>query len=63
MTPPAAPTRDQNHRFPGEIISPGGWLFSRFPRSSRDVPELLCERGSDVTYAAIRQWGRQCGQA
>src|SRR6516164_1090463 len=62
MTPPAAPERYKNHRFPGEIISHGVWLYSRFPLSYRDVQELLCERGIDVTHEAIRQWCLKCGQ-
>src|SRR5215470_13734515 len=56
MTPPADPERYKNHRFPGEIISHGVWLYDRFPLSYRDVQELLCERGIDVTHEAIRQW-------
>jgi len=62
MTPPADTERDKNHRFPGEILSHGGWLSSRFPLSYRDVEELLFERGLPVAHAAIRQWGPQCGQ-
>jgi hypothetical protein len=41
MTPPADPKHYKNHRFPGEIISHGVWLYYRFPLSSRDVQELL----------------------
>jgi transposase-like protein len=59
--PPAAPERDKHHRFPGAIISHGGWLDSRFPWSERDVPELLCERGIAGTPAASRQWSLTCG--
>ena len=62
MTPPADPERYKNHRFPGEIISHGVWLSSRFPLSSRDVQALLCERGTDVTHEAIRQWCLKFGQ-
>lgn len=47
MTPPADPARYTNHRFPGEIISHGVWLYYRFPLSYRDVQELLFERGID----------------
>ena len=54
MTPPADPARYKNHRFPGEIISHGVWLYYRFPLSYRDVQELLFERGIDVTHEAIR---------
>src|SRR5437867_11194722 len=62
MTPPADPERYKNHRFPGEIISHGVWLYYRFPLSYRDVQELLCERGIDVTHEAIRQWYLKFGQ-
>src|SRR5262245_9995298 len=63
MTPPAAPERYPNHRFPGEIISHGVWLYYRFPLRSRDVQELLFERGIIVTHEAIRQWCLKFGQA
>ena len=62
MTPPAAPARYKNHRCPGELISHGVWLSYRFPLSYRDVHELRCERGIDVTHDAIRQWCLTCGQ-
>ena len=61
MTPPADTERYQHHRFPGAIISHGGWLPSRFTLSDRDVAELLCARGIMVSHEAIRQWGRKCG--
>src|SRR5947209_4005039 len=62
MTSPADPERYKNYRFPGEIISHGVWLSYRFPLSYRDVQELLCERGIDVTHEAIRQWCLKFGQ-
>ena len=62
MTPPADPAGYKHHRFPGEIISHGVWLSSRFTLSYRDVQELLLERGIDVTHEAIRQWCLKCGQ-
>ena len=62
MIPPVVPERFKHHRFPGEIISHGVWLYYRFPLSYRDVQELLCERGIDVTHEAICQWCRKCGQ-
>jgi putative transposase len=62
MPPPAAPARYKNHRFPGEIISHGGWLSSRFPLSYHAVQELLGARGIDVTHEALCPWGRQWGQ-
>jgi hypothetical protein len=45
MTPPANPECYDNHRYPGEIISHGVWLYYRFSLSYRDVQELLFERG------------------
>ena len=62
MPPPADPERYRNHRFPGEIISHGVWLYYRFPLSDRDVQELLFERDITVTHEAIRQWCRRFGQ-
>ena len=62
MTPPANPARDKNHRFPGEIISHGVWLYYRFSLSYRDVEEMLLARGIDVTHEAIRQWCLKFGQ-
>src|SRR5881396_1845659 len=62
MTPPADIERYQNHRFPGEIISHGVWLYYRFPLSYRDVQEMLLARGIDVTHEAIRQWCLKFGQ-
>jgi putative transposase len=62
MTPPADPERYKNHRFPGEIISHGVWLYYRFTLSYRDVEELLFERGITVSHEAVRQWCRKFGQ-
>jgi putative transposase len=62
MTPYARTERYKNHRFPGEIISHGVWLYYRFTLIYRDVQELLFERGIAVTYEAIRQWCRKFGQ-
>ena len=53
MTPPPNTARYKNHRFPGEIISHGVWLYYRFPLSYRDVQELLFERGIDVTQTCL----------
>ena len=59
MTPPADTERYKNHRFPGEIISHGVWLYYRFPLSYRDVQELLFECGITVSHEAVRQWCRR----
>ena len=52
----------KGHRYPVEILSHCVWLYYRFPLSYRDVQELLCERGIDVTHEAIRQWCLKFGQ-
>jgi hypothetical protein len=41
MTPLAEPARYKHHRFPGEIISHGVWLYYRFDLSYRDVEEMM----------------------
>ena len=40
MTPPANSDRYKNHRFPGEIISHGVWLYYRFHLT--DLPPTIC---------------------
>src|SRR5262245_34455491 len=62
MPPQANTERYKNHRFPGEIISHGVWLYYRFTLSYRDVQELLFERGITVSHEAVRQWCRKFGQ-
>src|ERR687895_846101 len=62
MTPSANTNRYKNHRFPGEIISHGVWLYYRFSLSYRDVQELLLERGIYVSHEAIRGWCQKFGQ-
>jgi putative transposase len=62
MTPPANTERYKNHRFPGDIISHGVWLYYHFHLRYRNVQEILFERGIDVTYEAIRQWCLKFGQ-
>jgi hypothetical protein len=42
MTPPANTERYKNHRFPGEIISHGVWLYYRFNLSYESM-EILGE--------------------
>src|SRR5262245_40984638 len=62
MTLPTASERYKNHRFPGEIISHGVWLYYRFTLSYRDVEELLFERGITVSHEAVRKWCLKFGQ-
>jgi putative transposase len=50
-------------RFPGEIISHAVWLYYRFLLSSRDVEDLLAERGIAVSSETVRRWCRRFGQA
>src|SRR5258707_3084867 len=53
----------RGYRFPPEIIQRAIWLYYRFALSLRDVEELLAERGIEVTYETIRQWGIRFGPA
>jgi transposase-like protein len=53
----------RGYRFPPEIIQRAIWLYYRFTVSLRDVEEFLAERGIDVTYETIRQWGIEFGPA
>jgi transposase-like protein len=62
MTSSANAERYKNHRFPGEIISHGVWLYYQFTLSYRDVQGLLFERGIDVTHEAVRKWCRKFEQ-
>jgi putative transposase len=62
MTPPANPERYKNHRYPGEIISHGVWLYYRFSLSYRDVQELLFEGGIEASHESICKWCGKFGQ-
>lgn len=57
------PNPYKRHRFPAEIIGHCVWLYFRFYLSYRDVEELMAERGSILTYEAVRYWSRKFGQA
>ena len=46
----------QRHRFPPEITQHDVWLYHRFDRSSRELEDLLAERGIAVSYESIRLW-------
>ena len=46
----------RRHRFPPEIIQHAVWLYLRFNLSSRDIEDLLAERGIAVSYESIRLW-------
>ena len=55
MTPPAAPERYKQYRFPGEIISHDVWLYYCFPLSYRDGQELLFDRSIDNAIMRLRK--------
>lgn len=57
----ASPTRYKRHRFPAEIIAHAVWLYYRFPLSFRDVEDLLCERGIDVSFQTVSEWAAKFG--
>jgi len=46
----------KRHRFPPEIIQHVVWLYHRFNLSSRDIEDLMVERGISVSYESIRLW-------
>jgi len=51
----------KRHRYPPEIIQHAVRLYHRFNLSSRDIEDLLAERGIEVSYEAIRLWCIKCG--
>ena len=46
----------ERHRFPPEIIQHVVWLYHRFNLSSRDIEDLIAERGIAMSYESIRLW-------
>lgn len=46
----------KRHRFPPEIIQYVVWLYHRFNLSSRDIEDLMAERGIGISYESIRLW-------
>ena len=44
------------HRFPGDVIRHGVWLYYPFCLSYRDVEDLPAERGIRVSYETVRRW-------
>ena len=51
----------KRHRFPPEIIQHAVWLYYRFNLSSRDIEDLLAERGIAVSYESICLWSIKFG--
>ena len=62
MTTAPATTLDKRHRCPAAISSHCVGRSFRCSLSSRDVQELMAERGGIVSHAAVRYWGRKFGQ-
>ncbi len=46
----------KHHRFRPEIIRHVVWLYHRFNLSSRDIEDLMAERGVTVSCESIRLW-------
>ena len=46
----------KRHRFPPEINQHVVWLYHRFNLSSRDIEDLMAERGIAISYESIRLW-------
>jgi len=46
----------KRHRFPPEIIQLVVWLYRRFNLSSRDIEDLMAERGIAISYESIWLW-------
>ena len=46
----------KRHRFPPEIVQHLVWLYHRFNLSSRDIEDLVAERGIGISYESIRLW-------
>ena len=44
------------HQLPAGVIRHAVWLYYRFTLSSRDVEELLTQRGIEVSYETVRCW-------
>lgn len=44
------------HRLPMTIIQHAVWRYHRFPLSSRDVQELLHQRGLEISHETLREW-------
>lgn len=54
--------RKGGNRYPVEVISRCVWLYFRFPLSSREVEELMLQRGVIVSCETVRRWCRKFGR-
>ena len=53
----------KRHRFPADVIRQAVWLYFRFTLSSRDVEEMMAQRGIDASYETVRCWTLKFGRA
>ena len=51
----------ERHRFPPEIIQHVVWLYHGFNLSSRDIEDLMAERGIAISYESTRLWSIEFG--
>lgn len=51
----------RGYRSTCEVVAHAVWLYLRFAVSSRDVEEMLAERGIQVSYETVRCWVRKFG--
>jgi transposase, IS6 family len=56
VTPPRAISVFAGFRFPPEVISVAVRWYLRYGLSSRDVEELLAERGITVDHVTVYRW-------
>jgi putative transposase len=54
-------SRSYGHRFPPKIVSYAVWVYHRFCLSSRDVENLLAQRGIIVSHETVRIWCQKFG--
>lgn len=53
----------KGYRFPKLVIGHAVYLYHRLPISYRDVQELLCKRGIEVSHETVRAWCVKFGPA
>jgi transposase, IS6 family len=56
LAPSISPSALAGFRFPPEVITLAVRWYLRFGLSSRDVEELLVERGLEVDHVTIYRW-------
>jgi putative transposase len=51
----------RNFKASPEVIRLAVMMYVRFPLSLRNVEDLLCERGIDITHETVRYWWNRFG--